>query len=317
MIESPPPVYVERVDFSIVPPALLADATLYLFPIPSDIVNQQHLCETILNIPSEGACDFRAVQPFVLLIFARYEKVQKINTPESNYSYPPQPNDGYARFHAAGVSVLIAPSLPKSDEPQIILFPYCTFVDHGASIAGTRELQGWSTETAEIQIADDDPSKGFTFVLTCPAIKRFGPHSIARPERLIHVRNVPEAARGKQVGSPLRHHLSEMWTRALASENQRPLRLALISLKQFPDVAHPARACYQAGVQTIAESFRNEDHRWVALPGKFALEIETADSHPLVAQLGLDVEQFSGLDGFCLRSAQLRVNAGKELWRAP
>jgi hypothetical protein len=317
MITPDLPLYVERVNFAIVPPARLEDATLYVFPIPSRLDRQQHLCEVILNAPSNGVCDYRALHPFVVLIFARYERVEKaVYPPGVGLSVPwENENSGYARYHAAGISIFMVNANSRDDDKELVLFPFCTFVDHGASISGTRELQGWSTETAKLQIPEADDLVGGKFILTCPVIKTFGPNSMATVEKLIQLEKVSERT-AKPIENSFRDSLTAIWENALSTAADY-LTIWLVSLKQFPDVAHPTRACYQAGVETNVESPKNKGRRWSALEGRYQLRILAADSHPLIAELGLDVEAFSGLEGFCLRADEFRVNPGKELWRAP
>jgi hypothetical protein len=69
-------------------------------------------------------------------------------------------------------------------------------------------------------------------------------------------------------------------------------RMPMVFLKQFPDVADPSKACYQAIVEndiTITSGIQGG-----FLPGEYGIDIWGYDSHQIVKNLGLKVTKQVG-----------------------
>jgi Acetoacetate decarboxylase (ADC) len=326
MINSNYPKYVERTDNQVLAtPAQCENSLVYLFPISASIARQQAVCDKFLNQPSVGLCDYRAFFPQVFLVFARFERLRSLQTAGAEH--------GFITYREAGIWI---PTVHVKDAgfmpiaSHLAFFPHYMFVDSVHALVSGREVQGWPKEGGEL-VVPLDPTLAHDFRLRTTVIDQFAPDQAARAEELISLSAIPGSAAGAGVQFWTEGRAAlEAFVRLVAGKDARlalsgpGLALSVLDipragltfafLKQFRDAARPTRACYQAGIEANVRisSFRGLG----ALPGSYALKIRSADSHPLVEELGLDTSTFSEIRGIHVKM-DFVLEDGVELWRVP
>jgi hypothetical protein len=318
------PRYVERADNQAMPtPAALQNVTAYFFPLISDTQRQQELCDRLLNAPSKGLASYRAFFPQVFLIFNRTASVSS--------TVPFFRDQGNFSYTEAGIWIPLVSIDNRGPVPvatRLVLFPYYMFATSSHAVVSGREDQGWPKETADLTVPTR-PSEADLFEIRPALFDRFGPDVLAQRESLVQVTRVGGTSRGAvaQVFTEGKAALEAIVDLvfggptitvpglglALSMVDMLWTGPAFTFLKQFRDVADPSRACYQAGIEagTRLDRFRCAG----MLDGRYTLDLKTADSHPMVSELGLAPRTFDAVRGFFV-DMDFTLESGVTRWKA-
>jgi hypothetical protein len=303
-------------------PALAKGVTLYFFPVASDVEKQQEVCDKFLNEPSNGASNYRAFFPQVFFFFARYGSLQSL--------VPPDSDRGAVQYLEGGIWIPTLLEQMGAQAPfasHLAVFPYYMFVDSGAPLTVGRELQGWNKEWAKMGVPES-PDSANELSISPVIIKKFGPKAYGSRATLIKF---------TRTGNPANDASQLIWTEGRAALKaiknvvfrdpgpcipgfafsilEVPIKgLTFTFLKQFRDIKRPHHACYQSGVETHISV--RKFGALGTLNGEYHLDITEAQSHPLVAQMGLDENTFSRVQGFFVQM-DFVLHTGLERWRAP
>jgi hypothetical protein len=140
--------YVERPDNqALAQPLSLSSATLYLFSVEADVRHLQALCDRFLNRPSFGVCDYRAYAPRVVFYLARFGVARAESAPDDSR--------GFFSTTAAGVWIPALSTRATGPSPltnRPVVFPYYSFVDDGHTLVTGREVWGFPSELAHLEV---------------------------------------------------------------------------------------------------------------------------------------------------------------------
>jgi hypothetical protein len=330
MSESNMPPYIERDDNqALVTPAMLGDATLYMFPVPCGISNQQAICDKFLNDPAGNVTDYRAFMPHVYLVMGRYGAVRSEGMIDQNR--------GFFRVRECCVwipTVAVKQVALVPVATHFAIFPYYMFVDESHAMVAGRELQGWPKEIGRFHVPAD-PAQARKLWMQTSVLDEFSPSTRGRRRTLFRLTRTSEdepsvisslLSEGKEAARALLDLLvgsgqgiapSPTLPLSLFSPPQAGVRF--VFLKQFRDAARPSQACYQACIEA---STKITCLREVGTLPTFELFIRRAASHPVVTELGIEGVDtpegttVSDLNGYYAR-LDFRLDHGKEMWRLP
>jgi uncharacterized protein with NAD-binding domain and iron-sulfur cluster len=332
------PEYLDRPgDLILRPPFEQAGTRLYAFFFRARGEALSDLCDRYLNNPAQGAVTYRPLAPFVVLLCANIEKIRSLDPRDANKGWMSEQDVGF------WVPVLAG----KMDGDRFVSerpgwFLPAMMVDRGLAVTTGREIFGFPKQQANIVIPRD-PREFEEITVDTLTIARYRPDSETAMRRLLSVHHAPDSRRGplerlwgsiERAGEDLRASLQTLFfdvdpasgvtlpAPALLGNLLRDAlreRVRMIFLKQFRDAAAGDRACYQGIIETPATVRKLRDGG--PLPGGFVMSLHPYESHPLAADLGLEVHEEGGLLN-ARAVAQFWadfdfvVEGGDEVWRA-
>jgi uncharacterized protein with NAD-binding domain and iron-sulfur cluster len=304
------PLYVERGGDVVIRHPLSMQGTISSsFLLPADRERLGALCDRLLVGPARGAAHYVPAGPFVMLVCADIARGQATE--------PPDHDKGWLSERDVAFWVPVLAGRREGEgfvaERLLWLLTY-TFVDNVAAMATGREVFGFPKEHAAVVFPRDQGSAG-RFTVDTLVIRRFGLDARAESARLLTVEPAGGSTRG--VDRPWAsieqgfHELGDkvlgmlhgidapvLSARAVAEHMIKGYldgSIEMVFLKQFRDVRDPSRACYQAVIEARA---RVDAWRSGGFLPPHVVTIEAADSHPIVAELGLSgrsVESIAGV----------------------
>ena len=196
-------------------------------------------------------------------------------------------------------------------------------VDNLWAVASGREIYGFPKGLANVRSVAG-PGTLESLTVDTLAVERFGPEAHAGIRRFVEVRKMG-AGPGpvSRVWNSASEALAELFSlvsnarpgsglAAQLGELVRDRRYPLVFLKQFRDVADPAKACYQGVVEApvTVGAFRGAG----LLAGEYRLEIQKLESHPVVEELGLENHEPRVLAAFH-SNFDFQMGCGKVIWQ--
>ncbi|WP_088242741.1 hypothetical protein [Calothrix rhizosoleniae] len=318
------PKYIERGgEYTFPGPYLHKDARLHSFMLQANYEKLQLLCDKYFNIPTEGKMNYQPILPYVFLVFAN---VEQVSSTHEQYSQRGWLKEADVAFWILTASVKKVASVPVLNGLAWFM-PYI-FVDKPFAMVTGREAYGFHKGLGEF-IIPDLHSKANLFTIDTTVFESFSPITESSKQRLLEVRqmdsivNVPHLKRwnnvteaASQIGRLLAQQ-QESWIGKILEPATNFLNLLdftatpLVFLKQFRDISHPDRACYQAITEAniTFPKFREGG----ILKGKYELLLNNFDSHPIAHELGLKVGKQDILEAFWF-DFDFIVENGTEVW---
>ena len=267
------------------PPYVAENVQFYAFVVPADMRALQKLLDDRLNLPSGGTEHFEPAGPFVIFAFNKLGKMHSQNPPDSD--------KGWFSEQECAIWMRV---VDRKRERNLWFHPYM-FVDDSYALVLGREVYGFPKAIGWFQIPDQ-PEHACSLTLETLVLEEFSPDTCGKRMNLIRATKtssseglleiVETASRfAKEIlgGLDRQDGLGE-WELVLSSlsdlvERKEPM----VFLKQFPTPEMPGTACYQAIVEinTQATALRGVS----LVPGKWRIDIQAADSHPIARDLGL------------------------------
>ncbi len=293
---------------------------MYGFFIAADPAAIQNLIDRCLNLPTGGACDYRALSSHVLVTFADTNKL----TPTS----PPVP--GWVPERSASIWVFAAAvkrELGVYVAERLAVFPAYVFVDIGWSLVTGREVYGFPKQDGPIELPRWKDATG-AMTATTMVLPVFRPDEEACNEVVLAVDRVGEGTATADVWTTLEDAGRFIYQRF--DEGARVIlpglgflknlvELALhrdvpcVFLKQFRDIADGTRACYQA--VTEAPMHVTALHEGGILPGTFQVTTVDYASCRIMRDLGLRTTTVPVTAAFYL-DFDFTSERGREVWKA-
>jgi hypothetical protein len=293
------PSYIERGgDIVIRQPLELRGVTIHSFVLAADRDRLAALADRLLNAPAQGAVEYVPAAPVVALVCADVTRGQAREAPDRSKGWMSE------RDVAFWVPLWAGKRRGSIFVPERLVFflPY-VFVDNAAATTTGREVFGFPKESGVLAFPEPPGAPG-PFSVDALVIRRYAPDTRAEIARIVEVAptetRVPAAAHGawtdvEEGARALMGRLRELITKDAVVPAVETLLHAmteghgpgarLVFLKQFRDVEDPSRACYQAVVEAPATV---DALRGGGLLPEHTVRIAHADSHPIVADLGLD-----------------------------
>jgi hypothetical protein len=290
----------------------------YGFFLSADPTQLADLCKTALGSP--GPIQYRPVSPFVMLSFTEIAKIASTTEPDASQGFVPE------RESALWVlTVAEKKELGVLEVAQHLAFyiPYI-FVDSPNALLTGREVEGFPKEMAEVDVADPArmSAKAWAFpryapttevtLLPVAAATRNDP---AEPEPAVLWNSVAELVEGleKELFAGEVPVIPGITLLLSVVEAIMKCEVSLVFLKQLRDVTDSTKACYQAIVEAPIRvtEFRSAS----LLPGTYAIDLASFDSHPIVAQLGLDPASMQSVQGFFV-DFDFLLEQGNVVWNS-
>ena len=315
---APMPPYVDEPSVQTLPgPIAFTGLSMSAFLLDADRTVLKTLCDSLIAAPSGGRVRFTPLAPLVVMSFTDFPSATFVDFPDRGSASEREFSFGvpgvYAVYDGGGALV----------ETAFALFMPFLFLDNPVAMLTGRESYGYFKQQGAIGMPTDAGSNGFTAkVYGC---KTFGAGASWEEQALVSLERVS--------GPPLTNVLGLPWPdplSAAAALVERILsalgdgapsadvfanlllgQMPQIFLKQSRDIADGTRACYQAIALAHYSVTRIES---VSLEDRYAMTVQTLDSTPLAAALGLAPPSETGLGVRIVMD--MTLEPGRVLWQA-
>lgn len=283
----------------------------FLLPIPGGNHDlPQQFVNRVFNTPSGGAVDFQVALPLVMLSFQHFADLGSLGPPDSL-------KGGFAYNEATFW-------LPVTNKKQPGLLPSYfvpyIFADNHYAIAAGREVYGYAKALGQITMPQA-PGDALNFNLTTEVIEKFSPTALGQWATLVEITHDTPKPQPEPLWEKLEHaaeHIAEQVVdkvvgdaiEFVVSDLFQP-KVEMVFLKQFRDVADGANACYQSIVKGAGAI--TDFQGGAPLGDDFQVTINSYDSHPISADLGLEAS--STAFGFYM-DFSFNILNGEEIWKA-
>jgi hypothetical protein len=314
------PGYIERpAPIAAQPPGLIGDAWVYAFGLRANLDAIAATCNAYLNPAAGGGLVYEPAMPMAVVTFLNAARMTSAAAPY-----------GWMAENECAVWVpLLATDTSgghRVAKRLVWWMPY-VFVDTDAAMATGREVWGYPKQIGWFSVpSGPNPTwelKTRLFVTLNPDTEGvIAPLiTIASGAGVAHETHstwthVTDAAR--DVLAIVRREISlSIWpSLSLAGNVLETLlhhEMPVVNLKQFRDCADPTRACYQAVVEApcTVKTF----HGGGLLSGPHRVTIASAESHPIVKELGLEGFEVDAIYGAWCHMDFLAM-PGTEVWRS-
>lgn len=302
-------------------PYLQQGTILHNFCVSGDKDRIQQKLDTMFAEPSGGEVRYHPITSKLFLSVAEIARI-----------IPQNPID-YQRGGVSEIDVTIWTVAHREGAGVFELrwIPLFLAVDNDWAMATGREVYGFPKEIGQFTFDPQtpDPADGRTFLVNAFAIPKFSPQSTPTWLPLFEIRpQVKDTHEPKGFWDKIEHFADEAIERlgenvvdvALKIASEKAIARAIKGepvilpfLKQFPDVADPTRACYQAIVEapTTINTFRRGG---VTTP-QYDVLVHSYDSHPFFKELGIKPEVEDVGRGMWV-DFDFTMDLGVELWKA-
>lgn len=307
------PRYVDRPgEMALRSPYVLEEVSMSAFVLGARRKALSALLDRYLNIPARGHVRYVPAAPFVVLAAAFSGRAFSGDPEHRRLGYMPETDVAFwvpAWAMRPGTGGLIP--------DRLVWFLPHVFVSTGAAAAAGREIYGFPKSVVEVQARRSGHALEH-LSLVGEVLARNTPETCGTRARILEVtRN--EAAPGplrsvaEVMGNVLRPiDRSGAWASSLARSFTAD-EVTIAFLKQFRDVQHTDRACYQAIIEAKAtvKTLRG----YGRLPGTFQVSWGDYASHPFSADLGLEPGGQTALAASWV-DFDFVMEPGRELFRA-
>jgi Acetoacetate decarboxylase (ADC) len=277
-------------------PYLQQGTILHNFCINGDKDKIQQKLDTMFAEPSGGEVRYHPIMSKLFLSVAEIARI-----------IPQNPID-YARGGVSEIDVTIWAVAHRAGSGPFELrwIPLFLAVDNDWAMATGREVYGFPKEIGKFHFDPQtpDPADGRSFRVDAFAIPHFSPQSTPSWLPLFEIKpQESDPDQPKSLWEKIEHFADEAVERmgetvvdvGLKVASEKAIARAIHGeavilpfLKQFPDVADPMRACYQAIVEapTTINTFR----RGGLTKPQYQVKIHSYDTHPFFQELGIKSE---------------------------
>lgn len=264
---------------SLAPPAVFTGARSYAFGFRADAGAMQKLVDSLLNPVGAGRVSYRVLAGFSMISFMTIEhctsQVDAI---------------GWQPGRECALWVPLLESNHERGTMRIVFWTPYIFIDYTIGLLTGREVWGWPKVGAQIAVPGDGPGRGEDFVCTTTVFDTLSANTQARMAALLTVSG-PSPAPAVSHWTSGRDAVREIFGSMLADAG-RDLVDALIGgpviptvqMKQFRDSLDPARACFQAIVDSPAQ-LTGFSGGGLLRASDYRLQVATCESHRIVQDL--------------------------------
>lgn len=292
-------------------PYIATNALMHAMAFDSPQHVLQRVCDRVLNAPAGGRLRFQIVAPYVLYTALYAERMYSGDPLDKSKGYVAESDIGFWIFVTGG-----DPDNPTSWEQ--FWLPVYLFVDRASALSAGREVFGYPKNLGEFVFSSASRDGDAAVEVKAEHYPVFGPGQPSEIASLFALEMAPTVAETEALqgigdwsrGFADRFGLNRRPERARVIATQDPCAMLpmgympMIFLKQFRDLAQPARACYQA-ITTI-NAVMAECRDGNTLPGAYRLRLHRSDSHPIADDLGLSDGQ--GTTAVLPAAAQMRID---------
>jgi uncharacterized protein with NAD-binding domain and iron-sulfur cluster len=266
---------------------------MHAFYLQGELGALQRLVDRTLNEPSQGYLRYRPNTHFVI---ATFQYLHDLHSTAPGFEKAGSHSYGEVAFW---VLVSRYDRNGKVVGGPAALVPYI-FAEDGVAVATGRELYGYPKEHAVITMPRAETPQA-DYLVKALAVPKFGTDARALPDSTImRVRRTDSSTLaglghaaleiGEDMLSALLHGRIEGSSLALMKDYVSMFlnkRLDMVFLRQFRATAEAAGCDYQSVVSGPQDPVQLKSLN--LLKGRYALELPSLDSHPIAADLGLQV----------------------------
>ena len=270
------------------------------------------LLDRYLNIPARGQVRYVPAAPFVVLAAAFSGRAFSGNPEHRRLGYMPETDVAFwvpAWAMRAGRGGLI----PE----RLVWFLPHVFVTTGAAAAAGREIYGFPKSVVEVEMRRSGRALDHLSVVG-EVLARNTPETCGTRARILEVTRSsagagPVRSVAEVIGDVIRPlDSSGAWAESLARRFTAD-EVTIAFLKQFRDVQHTDRACYQAIIE--AKASVSTLRGYGSIPGTFQVSWGDYASHPFTADLGLEPGGQQALAATWV-DFDFVMESGREIFRA-
>jgi len=329
------PPYIDYSNDIVLPiPGVAPNITMYCFMIDSDYGKLQSMCDERLNFaPQSQKKKYFPMVRQVLLVYSEFKNGETYQESYKKY--------GYLGEHAAQIFVpVVECSKNRKGEweaERMMLFCPYIFVSNDFSMAAGREQLGFPKNVAKLNFPDD-PITGGSLSVDAFGFQKFDKqnpeyaswHPLMSIDQIEANPNAKDSVLEKVTGwmgtKEAWDALKDIFTTDLSDssfkiglpfiiheiEDLFGLKVPMVFLKQFRDIANPLSACYQAVVESNGHV--TGFHGGWFMEGKYKLTISDFDSFPMKNDFGW-TDETPVKHAFWIK-CDLVFETGKEVWKA-
>jgi uncharacterized protein with NAD-binding domain and iron-sulfur cluster len=307
------PCYVDRPgEMALRSPYMMEDVWMTALVLRAQQSALAALLDRYLNIPARGHVRYVPAAPFVVLAAAFSGRAFSGDPEHRLLGYMPETDVAFwvpAWAMRSGKGGLI----PE----RLVWFLPHVFVTTGAAAAAGREIYGFPKSVVEVEMRRSGRALDHLSVVG-EVLARHSPETCGTRARIL------EVTRGDKTSGPVRS-VAEMlgdlarpfdpsgtWASSLARRFAAN-EVTIAFLKQFRDVQHTDRACYQAIVE--AKATVRTLRGYGPLPGTFQVSWGDHASHPFTADFGLEPGGQQALAASWV-DFDFVMESGREIFRA-
>lgn len=328
---SPPPIalprYVDRPgEMALRSPYIMQDVAMSAFVLGARRRALSSLLDRYLNEPGQGHVRYVPAAPFVVLAAAFAGRAFSGDPVHRRVGYMPETDIAFW-VPAWALRPGRGGFLPK----RLVWFMPHVFVTTGAAATAGRELYGFPKTVVDVEVSRTGHQLDRLSV-TGEVLDRHSPETCGRRARILEITRTsadpgpsaipvgePRRAFADVLGGFLRPlGVPASWSASIVN-HLAARQVTLAFLKQFRDVEHTDRACYQAIVE--ARATVQELRGFGPLPGAHRISWGDYASHPFAFDLGLEAGGQEALAGawvdfdFVMESGREVFNASREARR--
>lgn len=298
------------------PPFVANNVGFYGFILKAEMSQLQKFCDRYFNDPIGRPGAFTPAGDFLMLACCSLPSLQS-TTP---------PYDQMGNF-AENEFAFWVPVIDHERERMLWSFPYI-WVDNPFAMAMGRELYGFPKGLGTITIPDD-PKSPDLFRLDTLGVRTFSPDAVGEIIPLVTVNRASanDGAEEDTIFSDIKEMIHEIVNvleegydifkhirLALHTiEDLLHMRMPMVFLNQFRDVADPATASVQSLIETSPGA--NKIHSGRLYGSTFEVTIEESASAPIISDLGLETGRpITPLVSYYM-NFDFEIGLGKELWK--
>lgn len=269
-VESVPdlPLYIDRAgEMALRSPYVMESVRMSAFVLAAQRECLQNTLDRYLNAPARGAVRYVAAGPFVVLNAAFAGRAFSGDPQHRQLGYMPEIDVAFW---------IPALATQTGRAPRFVWFLPHVFVSTGAAAAAGREIYGFPKSVVDIDATH--AKRGIERLsLTGEVLDRLHSETCGRRATILEVtRREPSRGPAPDIFSVVPANIVEMFSAK---------KMTLAFLKQFRDVEHTDRACYQAVIE--ADATVEKIRGYGPLPGAFDISWPDYASHPFAADLGV------------------------------
>jgi len=303
-------------------PGVVQDGLMFMFAFRADTSRVQQLVDTFLNQPAKGAVEYAVLGGHVFVSFLKGRLTSSGEVV------------GYIDDNECGFWVPLVARSGKDGSTRLVFWMPYILIDNFEGMVTGREVWGYHKGVGPV-VVPASPSGATSFEASTRIFKVFSPETRGVIEPLVRIDRAPgqEQIRAESLyadGQELLQAFTQSWLgdSEATAEGKLPIprwkllidvlkllvhhQVPVVNLKQFRDAKDGNRACYQALIEGPLTVTRFGGAG--PLLGDFTLNITPCQSHPIAADLGLQLPAQSRF-GLWVRM-DFTVEPGQEVWKA-
>ena len=332
------PLYVNRFGGQAFPqPYNIQGTNMYAFVLEASMDKLQAVCDKYFNEPAQGAVEYRAAAPFVLLTCNNIRSLRAIDPLNYYQGFVHEEETIFWMLTVAGKR-----EGSKFKAERLAWFLAYVYVNNSPILVSGREVYGYFKQIGDFQFPEPGQAPDF-FQTNTLLFKTLERETMGQTATLLEIRRVKqgdshEAIRAwrsfEDVIKELHHLLKgrfacpTSWKLTFnVLEDLLKLEFPLVALRQLRDISDSTKACYQEIAEApckLEHFYGGQLYGFDHFGDQFELTIHNYASQPIVQDLGLKTSDPPDADSHRVPVAisyylhfDFILKNGTSIWQAP